>query len=232
MKTPLAPLFLASALVFLPHVAVAEDCGDVSIVQMSWQSADLLANIDKIILTKGYGCEATLVPRDTLPTFDTMNSEGKPDVVPEMWINSVRESFDTAVSEGRLEIAAASLSDGGVEGWWIPQFVIEEHPDIKTIEDALQHPELFPAPDNPSRGAIHNCPPGWSCRISTTNLFKAHDAAKKGFDLIDAENPKNLSASIEEAFKERRGWLRYYWAPTPTLGKFEMVRMDFGVPHN
>ena len=232
MKSPLAPLFLASALVFLPHLAAAEDCGDVTIAQMSWKSADLLANIDKIILNQGYGCEATLVPGDTLPTFNTMNSEGEPDIVPEMWINSVRERFDTAVSEGRLEIAAASLSDGGVEGWWIPQFVAELHPDIKTIEDALQHPELFPAPGDASRGGIHNCPPGWSCRISTTNLYKAHDAEDKGFDLVDAESPEDLSASIALAFEEQRGWLGYYWAPTPTLGKYEMVRLDFGVPHD
>ena len=191
MKTPLAPLFLASALVFLPHMAAAEECGDVSIAQMSWQSADLLANIDKIILSKGYGCEATLIAGDTLPTFNMMNSEGKPDIVPEMWINSVRESFDTAVSEGRIEIAAESLSDGGVEGWWIPQFVAEAHPDIKTIEDALQRPELFPAADDSSRGAIHNCPPGWSCRISTANLFKAHDAAQKGFDLPPFKKVRN-----------------------------------------
>ena len=232
MKTPLAPLLLASALVLFPQVAAAEDCGDITIAQMSWQSADLLANIDKIILTQGYDCEATLVPGDTLPTFEKMNSEGEPDIVPEMWINAVRESFDTAVNEGRLEIAAESLSDGGVEGWWIPQFIAEEHPDIKTIEDALQHPELFPAADSPSRGAIHNCPPGWSCRISTTNLFKAHDAAQKGFKLVNAETPTELSSSIEQAFEEQHGWLGYYWAPTPTLDKYEMVRLDFGVPHD
>lgn len=232
MKTPLATLFLASALVFLPQMAAAEECGDVTIAQMSWQSADVLAQIDKTILTQGYGCQATLVPGDTLPTFQTMNNEGEPDIVPEMWINSVRESFDTAVSEGRLEIAAASLSDGGVEGWWIPQFIAEAHPDIKTIEDALRHPELFPSPENPTRGAIHNCPPGWSCRISTRNLFKAHDAEEKGFDLVNTENPGELSASIEKAFDEQHGWLGYYWAPTPTLGKFEMVRLDFGVPHD
>ena len=207
MKTPLATLFLASALVFLPQMAAAEECGDVTIAQMSWQSADLLAQIDKTILTQGYGCQATLVPGDTLPTFQTMNKEGKPDIVPEMWINSVRDSFDTAVSEGRLEIAAASLSDGGVEGWWIPQFIAEAHPEIKTIEDALKHPELFPSPENPTRGAIHNCPPGWSCRISTENLFKAHDAGEKGFELVNTENPGELSASIEKAFDQNMAGL-------------------------
>ena len=37
-------------------------CGDVKIADMNWDSASLMANIDKVILTEGYGCNATLVP--------------------------------------------------------------------------------------------------------------------------------------------------------------------------
>ena len=232
MKTPLAILALSSALLFSAPPVLAEECGDVTIAQMNWQSADLLAQVDRIILSEGYGCNAVLVPGDTLTTFQTMNEDGMPDIAPEFWINAVRQEFDGAVDEGRLEIAAASLSDGGVEGWWIPAYLAEEHPDIKSIDDALQHPELFPAPDRPGRGAIHSCPPGWSCRISTRNLFKAHDAQVKGFDLIEAETPEGLSGSIGDAYEAGRGWLGYFWAPTATLGQYEMVRLDFGVPHD
>jgi glycine betaine/proline transport system substrate-binding protein len=232
VKKLIASLLLALGPMCLPNVALAEPCGEVTIAQMSWQSADLLANIDRIILSEGYGCDARLVPGDTLPTFTSMNSLGEPDVAPEMWINAVREAFDTAVADGRLEIAAESLTDGGVEGWWIPNYIAEAYPEIKSIGDALKRPDLFPSPGDPSRGAVHNCPPAWSCRISTGNLFKAHEAKEKGFDLINADNAEGLSGSIAKAFEGNRGWLGYYWAPTPVLGKYEMVRLDFGVPHN
>ncbi len=232
MKTPLVILALASALLSSPATALGEACGDVTIAKMNWQSADLLAQLDRIILSEGYDCNAVLVPGDTLPTFETMDKEGRPDIAPEFWINAVRQDFDQAVDEGRLEIAAASLSDGGVEGWWIPAYITEEHPDIKSIEDALKRPDLFPAPGKTDRGAVFNCPPGWSCRISTDNLFRAHDAEAKGFDLINTETPAELTDSIRDAFAEERGWLGYFWAPTATLGRYEMVRLDFEVPHD
>ncbi len=232
MKTTIALLLLGLVPLSVSLPAAAEDCGDVTIAQMRWQSADLLANIDQIILSQGYGCNATLVPGDTLPTFTTMLEGGKPDVAPEMWINAVRDRFDAAVADDALQIAAQSLSDGGVEGWWIPGFIAEAHPEIKSIADALERPDLFPAPDGRNRGAVHGCPSGWSCRISTANLFEAYGAAKSGFDLIQAETPDELADSIAEAHENNRGWLGYYWAPTATLGRYEMVRLDFGVPHD
>ena len=39
----------------------AAECGDVTIASMNWQSAEVLANLDKIILNVGYGCNAEVV---------------------------------------------------------------------------------------------------------------------------------------------------------------------------
>ena len=44
-----------SALLGLSTSAFAK-CGDVSMAEMNWASAELMANIDKVILEEGYGC--------------------------------------------------------------------------------------------------------------------------------------------------------------------------------
>ena len=64
-------------------------CGAVTIASMNWASAELMASVDKIILDKGYGCDVSVVPGDTMPTFTSMNEKGRPDVAPELWINAV-----------------------------------------------------------------------------------------------------------------------------------------------
>ncbi len=199
---------------------------------MNWQSAEVLAHIDHIILSEGYGCDAQLVPGDTMPTFTSMNEKAQPDVAPELWVNSLQEPLDIAVAEGRLVIAAESLSEGGVEGWWIPQYLADAHPEIKTIEDALAHPELFPAPEDDSKGAVHNCPSGWNCQISTENQFKAFKAEDKGFVLVDTGSAAGLDGSIAKAYERKEGWLGYYWAPTSILGKYVMFKLDEGVEHD
>ncbi|WP_272490463.1 glycine betaine ABC transporter substrate-binding protein, partial [Rhizobium leguminosarum] len=170
MKTFLIPAVFAAALSTIAPAEAAE-CGTVSIAEMKWASAGIAASFDKIILEKGYGCSVTIVDGDTLPTFASMNEKGTPDIASEYWINSVRALLDQAVNSGRLVQGAEILADGAVEGWWIPKFIADAHPDIRSVEDALRHPELFPAEDDPSKGAVYNCPADWSCQISTTNLF-------------------------------------------------------------
>lgn len=207
-------------------------CGRVKVANMNWQSAEVLAHVDQIILSAGYGCEVELVPGDTMPTLTSMMEKGQPDVAPEAWINAVRQPLDAAVSEGRLHYAARSLPDGGVEGWWIPKYVADQHPEIRTIEDALKRPELFPAAEAPGKGAVHNCPSGWSCQITTENAFKAWGAKDQNFVLLDTGSAAGLDGSIARAYERRQGWLGYYWAPTAILGRYEMVKLDAGMPHD
>jgi len=74
-------------------------CGTVTIANMNWQSAEVLAEIDKFILSEGYGCDAQLVPGDTMPSLTAMMEKGQPDVAPEAWINAVRTPLDAAVKD-------------------------------------------------------------------------------------------------------------------------------------
>lgn len=232
MKKLLASTIFATGVFALAGSVQAADCGDVSIAEMNWASAGVAAYVDKLILESGYGCKVTMVTGDTMPTFTSMNEKAEPDLAPEMWVNAVRIPLDAAIGEGRLIQLAPLLSDGGVEGWWIPKFLADAHPDIKTVEDALKHPELFPAPEDPSKAAVHNCPSGWNCQISTANLYKALGAKDKGFELIDTGSAAGLDGSIANAFEKKTGWIGYYWAPTSILGKYEMVKLSFGVEHN
>jgi glycine betaine/proline transport system substrate-binding protein len=222
---------IAAGLVGAVSAAAAEECGNVSIAGMNWPSATIAANFDKIILETGYACKVTIVSGDTKPTLLSMNEKGEPDVASEFWVNGVRVELDAAVKQNRIVQAAEILSDGAVEGWWIPKFVADANPDIRTVQDALKHPELFPTPEGPGAG-VYNCPPGWSCQTSTANLFRALGAQNRGFRLIDTVTPEGLDASIAAAFDKKVGWLGYYWAPTAILGKYDMTRLSFGVGHD
>lgn len=227
MRTLLVSTILAAGFIGLTGSAQAADCGKVSIAEMNWASAGVAANIDKIILESGYGCQVELVTGDTIPTFTSMTEKAEPDMAPELWVNSVQEPLAKALAEDKVVKVTQILTDGGVEGWWIPKFIADAHPDIKTVEDALKRPELFPAPEDASKGAVTNCPAGWGCQITTANLYKAIKADTKGFQLINSGSAAGLDGSIAHAFEKKTGWLGYYWAPTAILGKYDMVKLSF-----
>ncbi|MDS9469394.1 ABC transporter substrate-binding protein [Paracoccus sp. MBLB3053] len=212
-------------------VHAAEDCGSFTIAEMNWASAGLAAWVDKIILEEGYGCDVGLVTGDTVPTFTSMNEKAEPDIAPELWVNAVKVPLEAATKEGRIIVASEILSDGGVEGFWVPTWLSEKN-NIKTIEDALSHPELFPGAEDESKGAFFNCPSGWACQTITANQFEALGAEEKGFELVDSGSAAGLDGSIARAFNRDEGWLGYYWAPTAILGKYEMTKLDLGVEHD
>jgi len=230
MRNLLATTCLAVGLLGAAGAASAAECGSITIANMNWQSAEFLANLDKFILNEGFGCSADLVIGDTVPTITSMVEKGEPDIAPEAWVNNVPEVSKRGLEEGKIEKVSGVLSDGGVQGWWIPKYVADAHPDIKTIADALKHPELFPAPEDPSKGAVFNGPQGWGGTIVTANFFKAYGAEAAGFTLVDTGSAAGLDGSIAKAYERKEGWMGYYWEPTALLGKYEMVKLGYGVP--
>ena len=229
MKKILTTAISAITLTLISNLAVAS-CGSITMADMNWPSATLMANVDKIILEEGYGCEIELVAGATTTTFASMNEKGQPDVAAELWINAVREPLFAAMDEGRLHSARKMpITDLG-EGWWVPSYTLEKNPGIKTVLDILERPDLFPAKEDPSKGEFIGCPAGWGCQLSNINLFRAFEMEKKGWILIDPGSQAGLDASMAKAVERGDNWFGYYWAPTAPVGRFGMKMMDFGVP--
>lgn len=226
MKRILGGALLAAGLMTSMEASAA--CGKITIADMNWNSATLIAHIDKFILQHGYGCDAELVPGDTMPTGTSMMEKGEPDIAPEIWSNSMKAALDKAVADKRLRIAGKSLSDGGEEGFWVPAYMVKKDPSLATIEGVLKNAKLFKHPEDPDKGAFIGCPAGWNCQISTGNLFRAMKMEEAGFELVDPGSSAGLSGSIAKAYERGEGWFGYYWAPTAVLGKYEMVKVDFG----
>lgn len=222
-------LIAASAMLLaVGQVQAADECGKVSIADMNWSSATLIANVDKFILEHGYGCEAELVPGDTMPTGTSMIEKNEPDIAPEMWSNSMKDALDKGVAEKRLRYAGNSLSDGGEEGFWVPEYMVKKYPELATIEGVKKHVKLFTHPEDDTKSAFYGCPAGWNCQISAGNLFNAMNLADSGFEMIDPGSGAGLAGSIAKAFTREEAWFGYYWAPTAVLGKYKMVKVDFG----
>lgn len=228
MKTLLASTCLMFGLLGGASIASAADCGSPTIASMNWQSAEVLSNIDKIILNEGYGCSADITVGDTVPTITSMVEKGQPDIAPEAWADTLPELVKRGVDEGKLVVAATALPDGGIQGWWIPKYFAEAHPDIKTIGDVMKNPKLFPDVENPDKGAIVNGPQGWGGTVVTGQLFKAYGGEKAGFVLVDSGSAAGLDGSIAKAYERKQPWVGYYWSPTALLGKYEMVKLEPG----
>ena len=200
--------------------AAMAKCAQVEITEMNWTSSQLVTAVASSIMEKGYGCTVKRVASTTVKAMASVAETGKPDIVTELWINSA-PTYPALVEAGKVETLANVLSDGGVEGWWIPKYLADKHPELRTIDGILKAPKLV-------GGAFHNCPTGWGCRVINDNLAVAFALKKNGLTVIDQKSDETLAGSIASAFSTKQPWFGYYWAPTAILGKYPMVKVDVG----
>ena len=219
-------ILLAAALGVTSSQVLAE-CGNVTIAEMNWASAEFAANLDKIILNEGYGCDVELVPGATNTTFASMEIKGQPDIAPELWGNAVSVRLKAAEAKGDLTIGVQLISDAS-EGWFVSEAVAKNHPEIKTVADALARPELFPNKEEPGKGAFMSCPAGWACEIVNKNMTKetAFNFAKAGFSVVDPGSSAGLDAAIAKASQRNENWFGYYWQPTANVSKYSLKMLD------
>lgn len=218
-------LSTAAVAAVLSAGAVHAECGDVTLAAFSWQSAEVNAYVDQFILANGYGCNASVVAGDTVPTMTSMIEKGQPDMVSSVAVSLLGDFYKAGVDEGRVTQIGLGISDGSVSGWYIPSYVAEAHPEIKTIEDAIAHPELFAPGGEGTPGVVIQGPQGWGDTIVTAQLFKAFDAANKGWEMLPTGSGAALDAEIAKNYEQNVGFIATYWAPTSLIVQYPMVML-------
>ena len=216
-KRSLYALALTGAM--LPMAANAE-CGEVSVAEMNWTSGGIITGVTEFLLSEGLGCDVTVVPSATTTAITSLAENNEPDIVPELWVNSAPAYFDLA-EEGKVVKASDSFSEGGTEHWLVPSYLVEEHPELATIEGILDNPELV-------GGRFNNCPDGWGCRIVNDSMVEALDLEGNGIEVFNHGSGETMPAAMASAYESEEPYFGYYWGPTAPLGKYDFVSVDLG----
>lgn len=219
---------LAAVSVFGSGSARAASCGTddrITVAEMTWLSASSLAYVTERILSAGYGCDVELVPGDTVPTATSMLTKGEPDIAPELWVSTAQSIWEKTQEKGNVYKASDIFSEGGKEGWWIPDYVAEANPGLKSVTDLEDYAHLFTEASTGDEGRFYGCPPGWGCEIITNNLFKALELDDE-YELFSPGSGANLKASIARKVTRQQPIVAYYWGPTAVIGKYNLVRLE------
>ena len=197
------------------------DCGEVSITEMNWASSQIITEVAKFLMEQGYGCAIEKVPSATTTSVASLAENNEPDIVTELWLNSTGDVYAKLEADGKVSRLAEVIAPGGVEGWWVPQYLTDANPELATIEGVMANPDLV-------GGRFNNCPDGWGCRIVNDNLVKALGLEDAGFEVFNHGSGETLQTSIAAAYENQEPWFGYYWGPTSVLGKYNMTKVAIG----
>lgn len=216
--------FLSTIAIVLMSVGTVQ-ADNIKIAELNWQSGSMIANIDAYILSNGYGHYTELVPGGIDATIQSMMATGSPNIFGEAWTSLLGDSALEYINNGTLIQVRDEVVVGAGESWYIPNYIQEQY-GLNTIEDVLARPDLFPHPEDSSKGGIVICPEGWSCKKHNENLFRAFDMEAKGWKIIDPGSGTGLNAFWEGQVVKEKGAFGYYWAPTVLVGRLGLVSLQ------
>ena len=218
-------LLIASMMLLSPLMAKADS---IKIAELNWQSGSMIAEIDSYILQNGYDKETEIMPGGIDATIQSMMATGEPNIFGEAWTSLLGDGAKDYLDRGILIQVRDEVVVGAGEGWYVPDYIAKEY-GFTTIEQVLERPDLFPHPEDPSKGGIVICPEGWSCLKHNNNLFRAFDMEAKGWKTIDPGSGTGLNSAWEGAVAKQQPFVGYYWEPTSFVGKLGLVKLGADV---
>ena len=176
-------------------------CGTVTLDENAWAGATANVYVVKYVLEKNYGCKVNIekLPEST-PLYQAM-SDGKVDAVLEDWGNT-KLKVNAKFFKTKKLIDLGSNGVIGHIGWFIPTYLMKQHPELKSWTGLKKDWELFKTVDSQGKGLFLGGDP--------TYVQKDQQLIKElGLNLFF------LSVGSEPAQVAR--WTQYYKQKKPIL---------------
>ena len=191
---------------------------------LDWESGQITTALLDLLLREGLGCRTEVVP-GSVPSLESALIQDDIQIIAEQWVGR-SPGIEKAVADKKVAILGDTLTGGAVQGWYVPRYVQEQNPDLKSVDDLASHAHLFPNPEQPGQARFLNCPAGWACETFNTRLL-ANTGLFKRYANVHPGTGAALDAEIASAIARREPLLFYYWHPAGLMAKYDLVPIAF-----
>ena len=231
--------FLLGALMAIMLIGAA--CGDgddkevIKFHNPQWETIEEHNAIASYIVEHGYGYPVEMIIGDT-GTMENALPAGELDVNMELWQANIPVWYAKVIAEGTVVDLTGSMGlvangakgqiiEATDQGWYVPTFVIEANPGLKSVADLPNFIELFKDPEDSSKGLWISCTPGAACTkrfIAKANAY----GLDKTYNVLTPGSYGALAAAIKGAYTAGEPVLAYYWEPTALLAELDMTQLE------
>jgi len=190
--------------------ASGKDCGTVTLNEQAWAGSTANTYIAKNVLEDKLGCQVEVTKITEIPAFQAM-ADGKTDAVLEDWQHT--DQYAQYIDKAGTVVQGGPLGVEGHIGWFIPKFVMDEHPEFKTWEGLKGKEDVF---NNEFLGGDP------SYVQKDKELIKA-----LGLDLkhITAGAEPAQVARWSQAYKQKKPVLFYWYTPQYLNQEFDLAEV-------
>ncbi|MEN6670527.1 glycine betaine ABC transporter substrate-binding protein [Psychrobacter sp. B38] len=224
MRQWIALSLLCMSALLLPVSASAACDAPIKFGALTWESGQFISGVLKYITEDGYNCEIEEVP-GAGPALETALSQNDIQIIGEQWVGR-SPIMEQALKDNKVAVIGDTLKGGATQGWYVPKYVLDENPGLRSYQDLPKYAELFKDPENPGKSRFMNCPSGWACEVFNTRLLE-NTGLDKVFNNAHPGTGAALDAEISSAFEQHKPLLFYYWQPTGLMAKYDFAPLAF-----
>ena len=174
-----------------------------------WTGSAVNANVAKVVLEAELGTPVEFVEIDEFATWPGME-DGSIDAVLEVWPSGHAADYETYITQNQTVVDMGLLGPEAKIGWYVPTFVVDEHPELATWE-GFKDPELaglFATAESGDLGQFLMGDP-------TYVTFDEQIIANLGLPLkyVVGGSEAALLTAIDTAFADHTPLLMQFWKP-------------------
>jgi glycine betaine/proline transport system substrate-binding protein len=143
---------IAAAAVLVVGTAGASNkagCGTVTLNEQAWAGSTANTYVAKAALEKYLGCKVKITQIAEIPVYQAL-ANGKTDAVLEDWQHV--DQYKQYIDQQHTVVFGGPNGVVGHIGWYIPTYLMKQHPEFKTWRGLKGKETLFKSPESGSQG--------------------------------------------------------------------------------
>src|SRR5947207_10692026 len=127
----------------------AAGCGTVTLNEQAWAGSTANTYVAKNVLEKYLGCKIDITQTAEIPVYQAL-ADGKTDAVLEDWQHV--DQYKQYIAKQKTVVFGGPNGVVGHIGWFIPAYLMKQHPEFKTWKGLKGKESLFESPESGSQG--------------------------------------------------------------------------------
>lgn len=205
--------------------AAAEPAGDQPTIRLAenpWSGSQVNVAVAKIILEEEFGYPVEIVTIDENAQWSALAS-GDLDASLEVWPSGHAENVALYIDEQKSVENGGPLGPVGKIGWFMPSYVLEEHPELATWEgftDA-ENAALFATAETGDKGQF----------LAGDQSWVQYDAdiinnLELNMEVVTAGSEEAVLAALDSAYSRQEPILFYFWTPHAVHAKYDLTQVE------
>lgn len=188
-----------------PAAAPAPCERPVRIAQHEWVGYEANVAVVSYLLRTKLGCDVEIVVDTEEDSWPKLES-GEVDVILEDWGHT--ELKRLYIDEKKVAVSAGPTGNKGIIGWYVPEWMAQEYPDIRDYRNLNKYAHLFATPDSGGKGRLLD-----SAESYVTNDKALVANLGLNFEVVYSGGEEATVKAALEAKEQRKPLLFYFWQP-------------------